>query len=102
MQVILLFVDDDRATEDIAYLKAICPKLHMCFALIGKQGRQVACVIRVGIAMQIKVRARIGKIVSGAACALVDMKSENVPIISFGGQTGHCCGDDQTIADREK
>ena len=95
-------MDDDRAAENIADLKAICPKLHMCFALVGKQGRQVTCVIWVGIAVQIKVRERIGKIFSGAARALVNVKSENIPIISFGGQTGHCCGDDQPIADREK
>ena len=59
-------------------------------------------MVRMWTAVQIKVRTRIGKILSGAACALMDVKSENIPIVSFGGQSGYCCGDDQTIADREK
>ena len=44
----------------------------------------------------------IGKILSGAACALVDMESENVTIVSFCGKSDYADRNDQTVANWKK
>jgi len=78
MEIVRLFVDHDGAPQNITDAKTVCPYFHLCPAVAGKQGRKVACVIRVRTVFRVKVRECGGKAVPCAAFPLVDMEAKDI------------------------
>lgn len=91
-------MDDDRVPKNVLDAELFGSQFHICFASVCKQGRKIACVVWVRTMVQIKMRAGFGKIVSGAARSLVDMKGKDSAIISVCRQPMYLDGNNHSAA----
>lgn len=81
-EIIRVFVDDDRAVEDIFDLEALVVKGIPCVALIAKEGEQIPGMPGMGFGAGIIMAADCGKIL-GAVAVFVDV--ERIKAASFKG-----------------
>ena len=100
--VVCVFVDHDRAAENIAYTNMCCPEIHAGSAVFGKQRGEIAGVIGMLIVVEIEMRTGVGKIRAGAAATLVDMKRKKFALALFGRKSLDIYGYDQSVLQRVK
>ena len=87
-------MDDDGLSDDLIHPEAARQHGHFGSALMGKQGRQVPGVVRVGLTGGVIVGAAFGEVLASTAAAFVDMES----VKAVPGQAPDLCRDQNTAA----
>ncbi len=84
-------VDDNSASDDVSYVKAVGHDRHICTGTAPHQRWEVTGVLRMHHVVRIVVGTGFGEILTRTAFPLVDMKAVKAGVILRGQIQDVCC-----------